>query len=387
MSSKLWIKTFFITSFFLLFIVIFFNFSVDPYNIFNHNRLNKYKQHIFGKIRLVDSLHLQYNQYNTIIIGTSRTLNGIQPKHQNLLNAYNASVSGTNIFELEKILAYIFNQQKELQTIIYGVDFLTFSNRRMFNEQFFQSTYDTNNTTILLLFKTLSSFDTLKDSLDNLKLNYQQQPSSYINGYYHTNNNQSYNYPNAFTKILTNNFFVNPQTYGCYHYSQDRVKRFRDMLINSAKHQIKLKLFISPIHYRQLLALYHLGLFEQYLQWMEDITTIVKEVNQNFNATIELYDFSGINAMTTEKITTKMHYYWESSHYKTTLGNLVIDRLYNQNQLGTDLLKSNTQAYIQAYRKKFFDYCLRDQKNVLETQKLFLQTQKKREHNCKELSL
>jgi hypothetical protein len=48
---------------------------------------------------------------------------------------------------------------------------------------------------------------------------------------------------------------------------------------------------------------------------------------------IPLGDFSGYNSMTTEPVppsgdtTSRMKWYWESSHYRKELGDLVLDRL------------------------------------------------------------
>ena len=48
-----------------------------------------------------------------------------------------------------------------------------------------------------------------------------------------------------------------------------------------------------------------------------------------------LWDFSGYNSLTTEDVPpdgdseTQMKWYWESSHYKKELGDLVLDRIFD----------------------------------------------------------
>lgn len=50
-------------------------------------------------------------------------------------------------------------------------------------------------------------------------------------------------------------------------------------------------------------------------------------------APFPLWDFSGFNSLTTEEVPalgdteTRMKWYWESSHYKKELGDLVLDRV------------------------------------------------------------
>ena len=53
-----------------------------------------------------------------------------------------------------------------------------------------------------------------------------------------------------------------------------------------------------------------------------------------------IWDFSGYNSLTTEPVPplgdteTRMHWYFESSHYQKSLGDLVLDRIFDHQEPG-----------------------------------------------------
>ena len=87
-----------------------------------------------------------------------------------------------------------------------------------------------------------------------------------------------------------------------------------------------------------------------YLDWIKDISSNVDKTNKLHKSDlIELYDFSGINYITTEKIprgkNERMEYHFESSHYTSKAGDIILDRLYGKNNFGIKLNNVDINTY------------------------------------------
>jgi len=87
-------------------------------------------------------------------------------------------------------------------------------------------------------------------------------------------------------------------------------------------------------------ALRAAGLWPEFERWKEVLVNILAEDSSRHpgEQAFPLWDFSGYNSITSEPIpnagdtSTQMKWYWESSHYKTEVGNFVLDRIFNYRQ-------------------------------------------------------
>ena len=385
MNGKKWIKIWGTTFITLSLFLGGFNYLVDPYTIFYTNNLQKY---LHNKYRITNSIVLKTQQFDTLIIGTSRTQGALDTHNNNLQgNTYNVSMSGSNVYEIEKVFDFIIKNQNHLDTIIYGVDFLTFSDKRYPGEQFKESLFNQENNIYNVLFINLFSISTTKESLKTIIYNLMGKESNYIHGYIKNKQPSCKQLQKSFKKILTNNFLISPETYGCYYNSNERLELFNNILKLVYKKNIKLKLFIPPLQYRQYIALYHLGLLDIYLEWIKDIANKVDKINKIHKSNlIELYDFSGINYITTEEIpkneNEKMQYYLESSHYTSTAGDVILDRLYGKNDFGIKLNDIDIDTYISNKKKNMMNFFNYKSDTVSEIKDLFIQTIPQRKEKC-----
>jgi hypothetical protein len=100
--------------------------------------------------------------------------------------------------------------------------------------------------------------------------------------------------------------------------------------------KLDLRLFISPSHARQWETLHVGGLWTTWEDWKRQLVKInVEEASRAAAGPFPLWDFSGYTALTTEPfpalgdVASTMRWYWESSHYKKQLGDLVLDRVFD----------------------------------------------------------
>lgn len=374
MNNKKWTKHSLILLFLLIFLIGLFNFIVDPYSVFNNSMFKKYEY----KDRISSSIKLERNSFDSIIIGSSRTQIGIDTKNKLFNgNTINVSMSGTNVFEIHKVFNKIYNTQQNNIDIFYGLDFLTFNDKRLPGEQFQQSLYDINSSELKLYISLLFSIDSIKSSIRTIKKNLLNKNNYNLDGF---KEKKEYSYKEQFDKILINNFLVNDGTYGCYNYGEDRLKMFEEIIKKSENKN--LYLFITPLHHRHIIALKHLGLFDQYIHWIYDLYSIVRKYNLgNFN--IKLYDFSYLNFVTSEKVSDNVKYYWESSHYKKIVGNMIVENiLSSSDNFGVLLNNINISNYLNSYINDYYSFFQKESLTYINIYNLYINTEKERVDNC-----
>ena len=150
----------------------------------------------------------------------------------------------------------------------------------------------------------------------------------------------------------------------------------------ACKNSIRVKLFISPPHIRQLLLLKIIGLQEQFYNWKRDLTHITEQYRAK-GCNIDLVDFSGISEYTTEPFPpngyspTSPKWYWESNHYKPTLGKLIMHRLWDHNSahhnFGASLNSATIDREISSSREELNQYHNSHPKLVNELQDILVQ--------------
>jgi hypothetical protein len=91
---------------------------------------------------------------------------------------------------------------------------------------------------------------------------------------------------------------------------------------------IELTLIIDPVHALMLEGLHACGDGHVYTRWKTELTRIAEA------AGVPLWDFTGYSSYTTEPLPTAAldapgRWFWEPSHFRKELGDLVLERLFN----------------------------------------------------------
>lgn len=332
---KRYIVLFFLFSLGLSILVGTFNFIVNPYLYFSPSidlpgfNDRKYFAGIDG-FRIWKSQRISDDQYDATLIGSSRVMVGLDPGDAAGLKAFNLGLPMTNMFELDLVSSYVA-RQAHLKEVIIGLDFLLFSDRRSVHPAYYRSHFNGDRsfrdqlTDVLSLRSTLTSLATVGANLASLDLP-RMQSSGFL-----PRTTSTVPVRERFDRVLTQNFLINPETYADYHYSRDRVDHFRAMLERFVASGKRVRVFISPVHARQLLVVQELGLWNTYKQWLSDVTEVVSDVSHASGQCIPLIDFSGFNHYTQEPIphgdTSEMAWYFESSHYRHELGQKLLREL------------------------------------------------------------
>ncbi|MBI3248601.1 MAG: hypothetical protein HYZ50_19030 [Deltaproteobacteria bacterium] len=320
------------------------NALIDPegrFSLLARPRFNQEKTEIMESGgRTPKSRALAHGLYDTLILGSSRTENGIDPRHEVFASkrAYNAALSGSNFYETYQVFEFARKNAK-LTTVLIGLDFLLFSSKRDVSGDFFDSGF-AGRPPWLSDLRYLASPQTFWSAWTTVQKNRSGEQSLYTDRGMRDRTRMyapaRVNHRELFIKILSRDFLVSQKTYGGFEYGLDRVDLLRAMIAECRRDGISLYLFIPPSHARDLEALQALGLYPLFEQWKRDLTQIVAEDNGRHPAarSIPLWDFSGYTSITIEDIPAAnekgkaMRWYWESSHFKKETGDLVLDRLF-----------------------------------------------------------
>ena len=338
---RAYLRLIFIWALLLMTLTASLNFLVNPYLYFSpaidipRFNAHKYLAGIDG-FRTWKSQQVIDPKVKTVLFGTSRVMVGLDPHDIPGGGAFNLGLPETNMYELEKIALFLAGLP-HLGTVIWGLDLLAFTDRRENHPSYYRSLFapDSERDSLGLAISAIS-FTTLGASAATVAMNLADVDTHYMRANGHLpRTTAALPVRTRFDKILSLNFFINPETYAGFRYSEDRLQRLENALNNLRMTRKTVHVFISPIHARQLLAIREMGLWDTYKRWLSDVVGIVARVNARHpDQIIVLHDFSGFNAYTQEDIPTddrrEMRWYFESSHYRHELGKIVLQRLLKQ---------------------------------------------------------
>lgn len=338
MWKKYTIRVFFFVALLSL-AVASFNWMVNPFDIFNSPTIagfNMNKPEAYTQQRVYKAAQLINRKPKIVILGTSRTDRGIDPDNMNLGNSvFNASINGMTPTECEYLLdAAIRN---DVKYIIIGLDFYTF-----YFKDSIQNGFDKDILTNSRAWKYILSIDAIKSSF--ITIVSQKETVLYTKNGLRTSASLQLNSDKdgGHKKIFHNS----EKMYLTEVYSK-KISRFQNIhwnafersLNEAHKNNINVTLFISPSHARQweVLAMAQgWKIFEEYKKKLVAINE--KVAIENGKKPFPLWDFTGYHTLTTESIpcdsTKKMSYYWDGSHYKKKLGDIVLDRMFDGNFSG-----------------------------------------------------
>lgn len=173
------------------------------------------------------------------------------------------------------------------------------------------------------------------------------------------------------------------------HEGRSTFDSFRSIVRFARQEGIDLRFFISPSHARQWEVIRAAGLWPAFEAWKRELVVILEaDAAAHPEARpFVLWDFSGYNSVTIESVPaaadaqTAMRWYWESSHYKKGVGDLVQDRLFDYHDaermvpvdFGVPVRSANLAAHLAAIREAQQQYQQSHPEDVREVERLAAQ--------------
>jgi hypothetical protein len=128
------------------------------------------------------------------------------------------------------------------------------------------------------------------------------------------------------------------------------------------------RFFLHPVHALAELS-YWQGKGDALDNWKRRLVKVV-DVRRQQGCDIDLVDFSGFNRITTEEVPQStgqenMQYYWEHSHYRSEVGQMILERLFRKERpaaaddFGVELTGATIERHLSDFRKKRLAYISR----------------------------
>ncbi len=342
-------------------LTVLINYKIDPYLIFNSPRidnLNQYKTDINSHIRGSKAYHPTYYEWDALIIGNSRVEMGLNPEHECFkernLNVYNLGIPGAGVREqLEFALNIIHNQP--IKQVFLSVDFLDFlvkigerSKMGSFNwseppvNKSLRYSFDgTLNSewhweSFKDKYRSLYSLDALTSSIKTVMMQSDSRANRTQKGFNPANDfrasteiegvNAIFEQKiNSLDKRLANEWDLYYED-GSTSRAFLALEKFIDI---TQKKGIELTIFTNPFHEKFWDLLKRKKLYYQHQEW---INRLVQMLNQKNLSNIQFWDFSGDSIYIHEAIPksikyTPLNWFWEPSHYRKELGDLMIESM------------------------------------------------------------
>jgi hypothetical protein len=368
---------------------------VDPFGLnelVQIDGFNTAKPHMFSNARLVKAYYIRRIKPRGLILGSSRADVGLNADHAGWPAAarpvFNASFPSARIEEIYYYLRYA-HSQSGLTRIVIGLDFFAFDERIQVEPGFDVARLEPDAlgpwrmATIKDQFTAFFSYDAISAAVSTLRSQDQYAVGYLPNGGQDPGRREQNIFQKgghyaaflaALRETVTSRDGVAMLAYGPSDETRNaELGRFLELLRFCQREGIDAYLLISPVHALWLESIWELGAWPDYERWKRDLVRIVDRVTREAAdaPVIELWDFSGFNAITTERVPprdapdARMQWYWEASHYKVVTGDLMLTRVFGKGgpdpaqfapTFGIRLTPENIDAHLQAIRSDRTQY-------------------------------
>jgi hypothetical protein len=362
--------------------------AVDPYRMWDTREIagftamkpRVYQRHIAAKTYM-----LERHTPKTLLLGNSRVEVGLEPDSPAWPAAaqpvFNAGIAGADLFIARGLLRDTAIREP-LRTVIVGLDFVDFLEptpngpldgphspaeaRLMFTsegkpnpERRLQILKDRFATTLTIDAIT-DSLLTLVDQRPNASSTMTREGFNPLfpyrsevarNGYYELFRQKQAAYRQQFSRLAVPDF-SNP-------YRNAEFRYVTEILRSAMAHDVKVILYIHPYHASYLDMIAGKGLWNAFEDWKRAVVQVADRESSARRDLVTIWDFSGYSAYSMEAVPPRedkhstMKWYWESGHYTSDLGNVLIGvMMQGRSEFGRRLDASTIEDVLASIRKE-----------------------------------
>jgi hypothetical protein len=328
-----------------------FNFLVDPYGVWNTKvigRLNAAKPAERDNEMMFKAADVRRARPATVLLGSSRVDLGIDPRHPVLSKlgpAYNLALMGGSVGPLLAYYKHALRLEPAPRRVVMGLDFFAFNRNFVPPPSFDATRLELDRLNGADIVASLLTRDAVVDSFRTVVASRRDpQFRAFTQGMatdtYMRQSARELGMPERFSSS-TDLYLNSPTRYADYVLSDEAIADLAEIVRLSRAHNVDLQLFIPPEHVVLQEALRVRGLWDEYWRWKEKVAALSP-----------YWDFSGYNAITTEPIDAGMSRYWDASHFRKEVGDLVLDRILgvDSSRLPEDFGRRITPADVTPWR-------------------------------------
>ena len=325
--------------------------------------------------------HLRQCTYDTLILGTSRTESGIraeQPAFEGS-RAYNGALKAATMYEMRRVADYALANQA-LQTAVIGLDLSSFNTKDQGLDDFDESPF-ADSIALGAWVRYLVSWKTLQHSWYTWKWNYDGNTVTCKDRGEYTPRVGAQASPNVRTAF---DFVLKRYASGLYPdftLGEQHLADFAATINTLADADVQVYAFISPMHATHLELMREMGMLDKFDNWRRKLLSIVEATNKRVgnNNTVQLWDFSGYNKITTETVpnpleSAVMQWYRDSAHYNHDAGDILMSQVFGipSPEPGIRLTSANIDAVIAAERAQSDAYRAANPSEIKRLQEMLL---------------
>lgn len=355
MAERQYIAVYFLVFLVLLAGVAGLNYWVNPYAAFRSLDDVPFIDHQSRLgTRIAKAEVMRRYEYDTLLLGTSRTLIGLNPDSEWLpgKSAYNAGFRAGRVVEMELALNHAIRHQP-IKDVFLFLDFSMFRVRELTSIGVYDTQLNPELDRAKYYADMLLSYSTLRYSLRAIRDAISGSGGDYtLSGWKKipSRDDAGGNPRQRFDVILET--FVNDRNgfFTLAKYDEEQMEILRRMTQTCADNDIRLVIAFSPFHATFSEAVYQSGKWDVFEEIKKKTTEMAAEVNPD----TEVWDFAVFTPETEEpigdaRVRGSLQYYSEGSHFNSTLGNLVLRRVYGDGEpshFGVLMTPENIDAHL-----------------------------------------
>ena len=345
------------------------NFVVDPFGMYRLVALdsfNGYKPAVDHRVRLVKAYDVRRLRPQGIILGTSRSHLGLRPSHDGwdpgARPVYNLAFDGATTKEMYRYLLHA-HAVRRLRQVVLGLDtyhatLAPATARPDFDAELLASPGVLALPSLIRAdLKVLTSLDTLRASLATVRSQSDPEPQWFApdgqrlgevffrragehfeqlgpRGYFDEIDRLEVGFKRE-GQLAANARVLGRAVQQTTASSETSLDYIRRMVAFCRAQGVDLRIFIAPEHAHQLEITAAIGEWASLENAKRALVQLLAEDAARHPGAppIPLWDFSGYSSVTTEALPesgshAEMEFYWDSSHFKDVVGDLVLDRLF-----------------------------------------------------------
>ncbi|WP_428088233.1 hypothetical protein [Candidatus Thioglobus sp.] len=358
MNYLKWISVWFVAAIVTLLLVGTLNYIISPYNS-PYRRLSEINYFSLAKLLVIKTFQVDQLEYKGLVLGGSRAEFGFSPEHDYFIKpSYNYGSPGSSVYDTKLKLKHAI-KTNNIKQVVYVADYGTFILKK-------QSQVPKDLFADGQKYFYLFSTDTLINSFKKIfKTGAYPVLSNGQREHFHRQKNVNEAGSHAKYFAIYKDFYKG--YYPAYQYQDTKKNSFDDFeeLIEICyKNNIKLDVVFGPSHVVMWEILNDTISYSKWLKWKKDVVLSMQKVSDRFNKDpYRLFDFSVYHKLTTENVPTdlkaQMKYHWEPSHYKSALGEIVLNRLIGESkfkEFGVELNIDNIESHLNNQKNNRLKY-------------------------------
>jgi hypothetical protein len=351
-----------------------FNVVMDPYMLFHVPRMagfNAHKPAVDTQQKMMKAYEVLQIKPNTLVLGSSRAALGVDgqspawPARDRPI--YNLALTAGGPYVAHRYLQDVLWRQ-HISLVVFGLEFEYFltptfveATGREFESRLIVKpdgsvNDDESRQRLRDRFRAALSFDALTDSAVTLAANFKGESSDLLAGNWNWK-------PRVIAEMGSFPIFALADVFWIRWYpGRQRDPRVmadvKAILDLCESHGTRVILFISPSHADHLEILDLAGHWHAFEEWKRGLAALTaKYRDTNGRSGVTLWDFSGYDSYSTERVPTDrhvLHWFLDPAHYTKALGDVIVNRIFGEagTQFGVLLTPETIEPHLAAIREQ-----------------------------------